>query len=98
MPHHGRSALSLQAQKPLRMPESGKDLDDECWRSVQPYGYADLQSQLMRTGITIGETGLHRPHGITVMIAPIPRQQPKLQKWHCLIRYCFERQLNVALT
>jgi hypothetical protein len=61
------------------MPEAVKDLDGECWRSVQPYVYADLQSQLMRTGIAIGEIGLHRPHGITVMVVPIPRQRPKLQ-------------------
>jgi len=61
------------------MAEKGKDLDDEWRRSVQPYVYADLQSQLMRTGITIGEIGLHRPHGITVMVAPIPQQRPKLQ-------------------
>jgi hypothetical protein len=79
LPHHGRSALSPQAQKPLRMPEGGKDLDGECRRSVQPCVYADLQSRLMRTGITIGEIGLHRPHGVTVMVAPIPRQRPKLQ-------------------
>jgi hypothetical protein len=62
------------------MAEKGKDLDDECWRSVQPYVYADLQSQLMRAANAIGEIGLHRPQGITVMVAPIPRQRPKLQK------------------
>jgi hypothetical protein len=55
LPHHGRSALSPQAQKPLRMPEAVKDLDDECWRSVQPYVYADLQSQRMRTASMIGK-------------------------------------------
>jgi hypothetical protein len=73
LPHDGRSASSPQAQKPLRMAEKGKDLDDEWRRSVQPYVYADLQSQLMRTANTIGEIGLHRPHGITVMVEPIPR-------------------------
>jgi hypothetical protein len=57
----------------------GKRPCDECWRSVQPYVYADLQSQLMRTAIMIGKIGLHRPHGITVMVVPIPRQRPKLQ-------------------
>jgi len=36
------------------MAKKGKDLDDECWRSVQPYVYADLQSQLMRAAIMIG--------------------------------------------
>jgi hypothetical protein len=41
--------------------------------------YADLQSQLMRTASMIGEFGLHRPHGITVMVVPILRQRPKLQ-------------------
>jgi hypothetical protein len=41
--------------------------------------HADLQRQLMRTGIMIGESGLHRPHGVTVMVAPILRQRPKLQ-------------------
>jgi hypothetical protein len=57
LPHDGRSALSRQAQKPLRMPEAVKDLDDECWRSVQPYVYADLQSQLMRAATMVGEIG-----------------------------------------
>jgi hypothetical protein len=60
------------------MPKKGKDLDDEWRRSVQPYVYADLQSQLMRTATMIGEIGLHRPHGITVMVVPILRQRPKL--------------------
>jgi hypothetical protein len=41
--------------------------------------YADLQSQLMRAAIMIGEIGLHRPHGITVTVVPILRQRPKLQ-------------------
>lgn len=79
LPHHGRSALSPYAQKPLRMAEKGKDLDDEWRRSVQPYVYADLQRQLMRTAIMIGKTGLQRSHGITVMVVPILRQRPKLQ-------------------
>jgi hypothetical protein len=33
----------------------------------------------MRAAIMIGKIGLHRPHGITVMVVPIPRQRPKLQ-------------------